>query len=72
MRASMFDVKPCPFCGGPARLEMFIHKVKGEVWYVQCGECKASTWYYATMDDAMKEWNKRASLLKRLLRRLTT
>lgn len=57
------ELKPCPFCGGPARL---VH----DLWqlYVQCDWCEARTGYTKAYDEiqaiaatplAIEDWNKR-------------
>ena len=54
----MKELKPCPFCGGEAEIEM------DESWYwnyhVFCQECKIGTDYYETADEARQAWNRRA------------
>ena len=53
----MKELKPCPFCGGEAEIEM------DENWYwnyyVFCQECKITTDYYETADEAIEAWNRR-------------
>ena len=58
VRAGMRELKPCPFCGGEAEIEM------DDCWYwnyhVFCQECKIGTDYYNTADEAIEAWNRRA------------
>lgn len=52
------ELKPCPFCGGKARLQRI-----GESYYVVCdGYCKIkpTTWDYSVKEKAIKEWNSRS------------
>ena len=46
-------LKPCPFCGGEAKL---LHVGAGRI--VKCGSCGASTSFAA--ENPSKEWNRRA------------
>ena len=46
-------LKPCPFCGGEAKL---LHVGAGRI--VICGSCGASTSFAA--ENPAKEWNRRA------------
>ncbi len=55
------DIKPCPFCGGRARMSYSLGKA-----YIECSntECnvKPSTWLYVTtnkVDKLVKIWNRR-------------
>lgn len=46
------ELKPCPFCGGEAKL---LHVGAGRI--VKCGGCGASTSFAA--ENPAKEWNRR-------------
>lgn len=54
-------LKPCPFCGGKARL-----KTIGDGYFVDCalekGFCAVipCTWDYETAEVAIEAWNRRA------------
>ena len=59
-------LKPCPFCGGEARLKK--HQTLEQTWYVQCKNCGVRTINsvqapYESWRDAMnypvKLWNRR-------------
>jgi Lar family restriction alleviation protein len=60
------ELKPCPFCGGEARLKK--HQKLEQTWYVQCNKCGIRTKNsvqapYESWKDAMKcpvnQWNVR-------------
>lgn len=60
------SLKPCPFCGGEARLKK--HQKLEQAWYVQCNKCGVRTPNsiqvpYQSWKDAMKypvnQWNMR-------------
>ena len=57
VRTGMKELKPCPFCGGEAEIEM------DDSWYwnyhVFCQECKIGTDCYETADEAIETWNRR-------------
>lgn len=49
------ELKPCPFCGGEARVKSFPHN-----YAVYCEICGATTQKYApTKEMAIKAWNRR-------------
>ena len=51
-------IKPCPFCGGEAKLVRL--KPKSEFYVVACSCCGARTnFYYLIEQDAIKAWNRR-------------
>lgn len=49
------QLKPCPFCGGEAKMFTFV----GEEYYVKCICCCARTDFYDSEFYAVKFWNKR-------------
>lgn len=68
-------LKPCPFCGGEAKLKAFYSYNTGFTIWCQCGECDAKTSGYcpdiSNEDDAIdniegytrravEKWNRRA------------
>lgn len=63
----MEGLKPCPFCGGEARLEAidfddYDYTNPSEViWWVRCSVCGAETDEYSTPTEAaaIKAWNTR-------------
>ena len=63
----MTIIKPCPFCGAAATAfnDVTFHGETGEIlgekmWFVWCTECSALV-SGATEDEAIAEWNRRAS-----------
>ena len=55
----MVELKPCPFCGGEARiLEGFSGM---PVFWPECTKCAASfKGYFEIKESAIREWNTRA------------
>ena len=58
------ELKPCPFCGGEARIKPFVSKrlfTKGmKVYEVQCTSCDCRTPLCYTSEVAEMRWNRRA------------
>lgn len=59
------ELKPCPFCGGPASL-FCVEQPSGELTYeVDCEndgcEVSACTMLYPTREEAAAVWNRRPS-----------
>lgn len=67
------ELKPCPFCGGEARINK-----SSNVWYIECGKCNAFmgsrnlSWSASKGDlsfdnegDCIKAWNRRAAVNER-------
>ena len=52
----MNELKPCPFCGGTAKLEAF-YDIKNRHWdvAVECQECPAAIWIYEYPDRDVAE-----------------
>lgn len=58
----MERLKPCPFCGGNAKIysgeqNFLIYKQK--CYSVFCELCKCATQYEGTEKEAVEDWNKR-------------
>lgn len=63
----MTDLKPCPFCGGEAKLSGQ-YEIEGiSAWAVYCGRspsdffCGAQVTSIASEEKAIEAWNRRAS-----------
>ena len=53
------NLKPCPFCGGEARLTVQSYP-GGDRYRVCCTDCGATTWpRIISGKDAAKAWNRR-------------
>lgn len=59
----MAELKPCPFCGGRAKLNGFTR------FWVQCEQCEANTRMHWSMDGAEELWNNRVGddLMERMV-----
>ena len=58
------ELKPCPFCGGWAKLtRMEETHVSHESYFVVCNGCPAQTsaWGRWLKDEAIEIWNRRPS-----------
>lgn len=66
------DIKPCPFCGFEAKLEMrYSRKFKADFIFIQCGFCRSQGRTFTLSNDydedelneayskAIKAWNMR-------------
>ena len=69
IREKLIDLKPCPFCGGEAKIRTGVTSSvpKLSKALVICQQCLASTdWFYDTAGDAefvfeaIEAWNRRA------------
>ena len=60
-----YDLDPCPFCNGRARMENFPESS----YYVECTKCHVYTSSYDTPWQAARRWNKRPGQPYRRLRR---
>lgn len=62
----MEELKPCPFCGGEAKLTGYssaqsMKKYGNKIHWVICAnKCKASGYEHDTKEKIIKAWNKRA------------
>ncbi len=53
-----YDLKPCPFCGGDARLTRT--KDISQYWYVECSACYARLMAVHDAKWAAAAWNERS------------
>jgi Lar family restriction alleviation protein len=60
----MEKLKPCPFCGGDAKLKK-VDELIVDMYFVCCGNTNCQTYartaYQATKEMAVKVWNRRAT-----------
>jgi Lar family restriction alleviation protein len=61
------ELKPCPFCGGEAKIRTSVSCYKSYAWG-ECVKCKASTKSIYDIDNdgsfvfkAIEAWNRRAT-----------
>ena len=61
----MMDLKPCPFCGGEAKLYKNKHSTLDgrtiDTYKVLCSSCEIETFVFNTPKSAAKRWNRRAA-----------
>lgn len=60
----MNELKPCPFCGGEARLRAFRTYIQskhrmGEKYYIECCECGLNAPNFINKEEAIEAWNRR-------------
>ena len=56
----MAELKPCPFCGGEAKLSFYNNAECTYVChYVRCTKCRATTGCEASSKVAIVSWNRR-------------
>lgn len=59
----MEELKPCPFCGGDARVQK-VNAIVGVKFTVCCGNCYCmgheTTYLVNTREKAVEAWNRRA------------
>lgn len=59
----MTELKPCPFCGSPAKLDAYqFGREKETRYHVECSKCWCQEdWDYWKIDDAIAAWNRRVT-----------
>lgn len=51
------DLKPCPFCGGKAKV--LGTKYEDGEYYIVCEKCRVRMGSYSNPEDAIADWNRR-------------
>lgn len=62
------NLKPCPFCGGEAKLhkeKLDIFGVMRDCYSVYCTKCCCQTQYSGSENEAVRDWNKRTCSCKK-------
>lgn len=52
------ELKPCPFCGGKARVKC---SIKEDLWGVACYKCECCTKVFFSEEEAVEAWNRRVN-----------
>ena len=52
------QLKPCPFCGAPAKLEI-LGGPESLFRIVKCSKCRCDLHWWPTVELAIEAWNKR-------------
>lgn len=52
-------LKPCPFCGGEARIVYMISSRFGRSFSVECPNCNLAVMPNPSNEDAVEAWNRR-------------
>lgn len=59
------ELKPCPFCGGDAKLRDTTYGNNISAYVVRCGnvdcDVRPTTSYFRVRKDAIERWNRRAT-----------
>ena len=55
----MSELKPCPFCGGEAKIRDFSTPDLDPEIDVFCTNCGGQTFVYETVGEAIEAWNRR-------------
>lgn len=53
------ELKPCPFCGGEAKILSIKEECEGEFYWIACKECGALIPVYYLEKNAVDAWNRR-------------
>ena len=58
----MAELKPCPFCGGEAKIKLFKSGIfkRITVYYAECAVCGNQTKVQFETEQAIEAWNRRA------------
>ena len=60
-------VKPCPYCGGPAKTIHVPHEEYGDAIEIECVDCHVHTRECETHEEAAEVWNKRRKSAGKML-----
>lgn len=59
------ELKPCPFCGGKAKMEKIIHDDlptnEFDTFWISCEECESESTACTNEEDAIEAWNRRVT-----------
>ena len=56
MKEQSNELKPCPFCGGEAKLRRYGDSA---YCYIECSQCEIGAYFYDTKAEAIAAWNRR-------------
>ena len=59
----MAELKPCPFCGGDAKLKEFCMRIRmfkqKKYYYAECSLCGVRTSAKSDAEESIEAWNRR-------------
>lgn len=59
---SEIKLKPCPFCGGEAKISTCDWGYSVKEYWCYCSSCGCETQKYHSKEDAIVQWNTRTSM----------
>lgn len=54
------ELKPCPFCGGEAKIIKHEFQNATDTYGIKCGCGTQGFQFWASIDEAIEAWNRRA------------
>lgn len=57
----MNELKPCPFCGGKARLDIIERYDGANTFFVRCTICQTTMPLKSEYSEAIAAWNRRVN-----------